>query len=317
MPVEKCYKGECKLANYCESHGDCPSGECNLDSSTCVNEEMPDVVDGDTGGEKPDIGECDPNDFESPTTYLCAECVVDEQCGCGLGKCIDVSGEKRCSVECSTEEPCPSGYRCEESVCLPYGSTCKGCIVPPGCTEPGKTCSFKDGTCVDKTPWCSPCNFDWQCGFGSRCYVHEDGSLFCAPECSKDGFSCPLSSGCQIREDGIYICVYTGDECCYGLDCECQCGGATPYCYEDPVTEKTSCVQCYNNPHCPPDKPVCDKETFTCGVFCTAPTPVIWHDPATGKDVCVECVKSLDCPPPAMCGTFEGDPATYHKCYQP
>ncbi len=318
QPAEKCYNNQCVLKDYCELDADCPSGQCTLEEHTCVPPEEPDVID-DPG---PDVTTpCDPKDFTDPVSYLCAPCTTDADCGCGEGSCVTDGESGFCSTPCGVfgegeDEKkifCPSGYMCQDDVCRPLGGSCKGCILPPGCTAKNEVCNFKSGECQPKVSLCGPCQFDYECDFGNRCLLSADGSFtFYAPECNPDNFSCPKASGCEIRDDGLLVCVYNNKDCCYGVSCEeeCLCEEPTPVC-----DENFECVQCLYNGHCPPGKPVCDLETNTCIIQCLPPTPVYWVDPETEIEYCVECAKSLDCPPGMLCGTFKNDPTTYHKCY--
>jgi len=312
QPAEKCYNYECVLADYCKENADCPSEFCDVEKSTCIQMAVGDVVEGGNGEE--DTGgstTCDPNDFEEPVSYLCAPCDDDKDCGCGVGVCGDLDGTKFCTTPCDFENPCISGYNCQDSVCKPLGGECKGCILPPGCEEAGTTCNFKIGECMAKVPLCAFCVFDYECGLGNRCHKDDDDNIYCAPECEPITFSCPLASGCKIRDDGLYVCEPLGGECCYGLSCDtCACEQPTPFC-----DEKGGCVQCLANGDCPPGKPICDPETHSCIIQCLPPTPVFWTDPETGLEYCVECTKSKHCPPSYLCGTFVGEPNTYHKCY--
>ncbi|MBM4356280.1 MAG: hypothetical protein FJ109_21230 [Deltaproteobacteria bacterium] len=311
QPVEKCYKGKCQPVDYCEKNTDCPSGECNLDDQICI-ELAPDAIIDVIEIEEETREECHPELYVDPTSFLCAPCDEDQDCGCGKGKCIDLGGEGRCSVPCKDGAGCPSGYTCQAEVCKPMGGQCKGCIPPPGCKEGGTTCNFKTGECVARVQWCGACAFDYECGFGNRCYMNADGAVFCAPECGAETFSCPLASGCQIRADGIYICVPTGQDCCYGFECNpCSCKDPTPLCTED-----GGCAQCLTNGDCPDEKPICDQTTRTCIANCMDPTPVYWVDPADGKEYCIQCATSLDCPENMLCGTFKNKPETYHQCYE-
>ncbi len=316
QPAEKCYNNNCVLKDYCELDTDCPSNDCDLEEHTCVAPVEPDVI--EDLEEEDIVLDCEPEDFDGPTSFLCAPCSNNGECGCGQGICTDIGGANGCSIPCGeideeTTVVCPSGYICQSDLCKPLGGSCKGCMEPPGCEAKNEVCNFKDGECIIKTNWCGPCTFDYECGFGSRCNLSADGaSTYCAPECDTENFSCPLASGCEIREDGLLICVYNNAECCYGVNCEqeCFCEAPTPVC-----TEENECVQCLYNGHCPPGKPICDPESHSCIIQCVAPTPIFWVDPETGAEYCVECAKSLDCPPGMLCGTFKNDLETYHKCY--
>lgn len=310
QPAEKCYSGQCMLANYCELDEDCPSNQCNTEASACTPLPQGDVT--EFKGDEEDVYDCDPADFEGPLSYLCAPCSNDGDCGCGQGVCTEIGEETFCSLACEALVDCPSGYKCMSDFCKPMGGACKGCIQPPNCEMADGACNFKTGECQAKVDWCLPCTFDYECGFGNRCHLTEKQEVFCAPECDAETFSCPLGSGCEIRDDGLMICVYNGSTCCYGLGCEetCFCEQPTPVCDQD-----GQCVQCLVNAQCPPGKPMCDQTTNTCMIQCMPPNGVYWVDPETNLEYCIECAKSKDCPAGYLCGTFKNDPETYHMCY--
>lgn len=315
QPAEKCYNNNCVLKDYCELDSDCPSSDCDLEEHTCVAPPTPDVI--EDLHEEEVVLDCEPEDFDGPTSYLCAPCSNNGDCGCGQGICTDIGGVDGCSTPCGGEGDeiiiCPSGYICQNDLCKPLGGSCKGCMEPPGCEAKNEVCNFKNGECIIKINWCGPCTFDYECGFGSRCNLSADGNMtYCAPECDATNFSCPLASGCEIREDGLLVCVYNNADCCYGVSCEqeCFCEAPTPVCTDD-----NECVQCLFNGHCPPGKPICDQDSKSCIIQCVPPNPKYWKDPETGLEYCVQCTKSLDCEPGMLCGTFKNDPETYHKCY--
>jgi hypothetical protein len=312
QPIEKCLDGKCVPASYCEKNEDCIiSGQCDVETNTCLGLETPDAVE---VGEEEDTTvdpTCNPNDYPTPVSYLCAACEDNGDCGCGKGKCVEIGAGSFCTTACGEDLPCASGYTCGEGLCKPLGGTCKGCIQPPGCEKPGDTCNFKSGECVAKLGWCSPCTFDYECGFGNRCHKDETNTIYCAPECDAGTFSCPKGSGCKLRDDGLYICEPVGAVCCYGVSCgTCSCAPPTPLCTED-----NECVQCLSAADCPPGKPTCDPQTFSCIIQCLNPTPNYWKDPETGIEYCVECYKTTQCPAGYLCGTFKNEPETYHKCY--
>lgn len=276
-----------------------------------------DLADGPATGDTTDTPHmsdvpCEPS--ESAVEYLCASCNSDDDCGCGAGVCWPYRPGTFCLLDCGEAMDCPSGYVCSnQGLCTPLGGKCGGCVAPDGCGQ-GQTCDFESGACIEKVPVCGTCTFDYECGFDNRCWPDGEGGAFCAPECDKSTFSCPLSSGCEMRDgDGALVCVFTGQECCYGLGCDtCTCVEPAPICLED-----GGCAQCLSEFDCPPGKPVCELTTHTCIIQCQGPTPVYWKDPETGAEYCVQCATSKDCPEGTFCGTFEADPETYHKCYLP
>ena len=311
QPAEKCYSGNCVLVDYCLFDEDCTSNICDIENSVCVKL-RDDVVDVTGGDDVEEDGGCVP--AEDPNEFLCIECASVDDCGCGVGVCVPYMDTAVCLLNCMAAMDCPSGYLCQDSLCKPSGGQCGGCVSPDACPEKDETCDFKTGSCMAKAPDCGPCSFDYECGYGSRCWPETEEGGFCAPECDKENFSCPKASGCLEREgDGVPVCIYTGKDCCYGLGCDtCTCVEPAPICLED-----GSCAQCLTVADCPPGKPMCDAESHTCVIQCLDPTPVYWQDPETGAEYCVQCGTSTDCPPGMFCGTFENDPETYHKCYQP
>lgn len=311
QPAEKCLNGQCVPVAFCQANEHCTSGVCDIETKNCVQIQE-DVVVPDLEGEDipVDLG-CVPDETTQLDDFLCAECSSDADCGCGMGQCIELANGQFCSIPCLDAPDCPSGYSCVGDFCKPMGVQCKGCMKPPGCTEGIEVCDFKTGECMPSSPWCATCAFDYECGFGNRCWLASDGSAFCAPECDPDNFSCPLASGCEIRMDNVMICVSNVAPCCYGKLCDtCTCETPTPICLED-----GGCAQCVTSADCPPGKPICDSDSHLCVIQCIDPNPVYWMDPETGKEYCLECATSKDCPEGMYCGTFKNKPETYHKCY--
>lgn len=310
QPAEKCLNGQCVPVAWCKADEHCTSGQCDIENKTCMaigdDVVIPDVVE-----DAPvDMG-CTPDPEAKLKDFLCASCASDADCGCGVGQCIEMPNGTFCSVPCQGAPDCPSGYSCVSSMCKPMGVQCKGCMQPPGCAPKVEVCDFKTGSCMASVAWCAPCTFDYECGFGSRCWPDSEGLSFCAPECDADNFSCPLASGCEIRIDNVMVCVSNVLPCCYGKLCDtCTCEAPTPICLDD-----GGCAQCVTSADCPPGKPICNAGTHLCVIQCIDPTPVYWVDPETTKEYCVECATSKDCPDGMYCGTFKNKPETYHKCY--
>ncbi|MFH1529516.1 MAG: hypothetical protein ABIK09_02155 [Pseudomonadota bacterium] len=317
QPAEKCLKNKCVDRDFCEADDDCANGFCVIEEQRC-HFFPPDTIEpGDvTGDALDDAGPLCPVPDPPPelSELLCRPCELGEECSCAPGTCIDLDGKTVCMTACENAWDCPSGFKCSAGNCDPTGIGCAGCVVPAGQCGPGEACDFGAGTCGDAQGWCEACTFDYQCGAGNRCASAKSGvGSECVPECSHEGFKCPLSSGCNPREDGVFVCLSLGIACCFGPDCDnCPCLSPTPFCQDG-----GGCVQCTMSTDCPLDHPFCNPETHSCELACGGATPVYWHDPETGQEQCVTCLNSLDhCPMGWYCGVDEEDPETYHICYE-
>lgn len=316
QPAEKCLRSMCVDRDFCEIDEDCHGGYCVTADQSCEYY-PPDTIAPDGGADAiGDAGPSCPLPDPPPTLaeLLCLPCDMADECSCAPGHCLDLDGATVCMSLCESAWDCPSGYTCKAGYCDPMGVGCVGCVVPEGQCPGDQACDFGSGSCGAATGWCEACTFDYQCGAGSRCATAKSGGgSECVPECSHDGFKCPLGSGCNPREDGVFVCLSLGVSCCYGPDCDnCPCQAPTPFCLDD-----GSCAQCLVNTDCPLDHPVCNPATHSCELACAGLKPVYWHDPGTGMEQCVECLNSLEhCPPGWYCGVDEEDPETYHICYE-
>ncbi len=316
QPAEKCIRSACVDRDFCEIDEDCDGGSCVTATQTCQYY-PPDIIEPDAGVDvTEDTGTACPVPDPTPTLaeLLCRPCDLSDECSCAPGHCMDLDGAAVCMSACESAWDCPSGYTCKQGSCDPMGVGCAGCVLPEDHCGPDEACDFGSGICGPSTGWCASCTFDYQCGAGNRCAAAKSGGgSECVPECSHEGFKCPLGSGCNPREDGVFVCLSLGVACCYGPDCDnCPCQAPTPFCLDE-----GGCAQCLVNTDCPIDHPVCNPGTHSCELACGGLKPVYWHDPESGLEQCVECLNSLeDCPPGWYCGVDEEDPETYHLCYE-
>jgi hypothetical protein len=175
-------------------------------------------------------------------------CRVDTNCGTAAPKCRGLSGNPSsmiCTVECSTDTQCPTGYTCQTA--SPAGATGKACLSRVGspdlckfCTD-GSQCS--SGICLGSglNRFCSlTCTTAETCGPGYGCFPTNSSSI-CAPntskcpmpQCTSDaqctlGFKCNTSNGMCEATGNI------GDRCELSAFCKpcgvCIGSGAEAYC---------------------------------------------------------------------------------------
>ncbi len=116
----------------CQGNGECNSGYCvegplgYICTSECV-EECPEGWNckGIAGFGPDPVFLCMPQ-----SKKLCYPCTQDSQCG--AARCVAMSDQSYCSLECSQAEPCPNGFDCViqpalgegVSACIPTSGTC-------------------------------------------------------------------------------------------------------------------------------------------------------------------------------------------------
>lgn len=136
--------GECGN-NVLESGETCDNGTDNSDTrpnacrTDCSAASCGDgVVD---QGESCDDGNGDENDGCLPTCkrvidIVCVPCTEDFECGRTIDHCTDLPGSKACTIACTGDDDCPTGFSCktppggELNQCLPDGGACVECFDP-------------------------------------------------------------------------------------------------------------------------------------------------------------------------------------------
>ena len=168
--------------------------------------------------------------------YLCdratagaigAFCNKNGDADCQSGICItpqEGAINRMCSQICDTLNPCPDGFRCNE--------TRQFCIPDTGTGQIG-----------------DPCNGPADCVFGN-CISNQEGTRFCSQSCQQSD-QCPQGFVCEYNGQSRFCLPESarngelGDPCPNGgRDCTNQ------LCINDPLKSRTFCSQ-----PCSPDNP--------------------------------------------------------------
>jgi MYXO-CTERM domain-containing protein len=173
--------------------------------------------------------------------------MADQQAKCSSGFACR---EGRCTLQCKPGEfPCPAGYQCVDTFCIPQ--RCMGVMCPSG-----QKCDNDTGTCVDicdkvlctaparcKGGVCVDCNSP-----GEGC---PTGQMCLGGTCTKDpclGIECDANSYCS---NGKCVLLCTGLEC--GADQRCVGG----QCVNDPCAQKA----CGHDQYCDIKTGQCKSDT--------------------------------------------------------
>jgi len=195
-----------------------------------------------------------------------------------------------CTLECSSDSGCPSGFTCE--ALQGGGAVCWGSETAAVCGNGSCESGESSGTCPSDCGGGStgdlwgPCDAEFGCP-GSQVCVGDDeqnpANDFCTLECTSDA-GCPGGFVCQALQGGGGVCVPTG-----GSDAACGDG---------------LCDQSESASSCPADCHV------GCGglddIGCCAGAVVTWCDPDSNE------IKQLDCSEGGGCG-WSAD-AGYYDC---
>lgn len=192
-----CDAGSCRPG--CRSHAQCPSGQCDPVSRSCV-----DCLQNDDCelGEVCAEGACQPG------------CTGDRDCPQGL-RCFEAEPPHGLCAECLDDGDCPASERCVADRCLsscivdadcPVGEVCDGGGCRIGCRDdqdcPGGRCDLGSWSCVECL------NVD-DCTLGQLCV-----DFGCTPGCKGDR-DCPVGQICMSDEPPHGACV----ECVNPDDC--------------------------------------------------------------------------------------------------
>ncbi len=225
VDTDEC-RNNCKLA--CSAHSDCPSGECDFTSMTCV---------APCGNGRLDPGEqCDDDNLSN-----------NDACS------------NRCEIRCANDAQCSSGV-CDESngVCID--------LCGNGVVDAGESCDDRNNSDTDTcTNACRiRCLIGTLCPDGRSCPVHGvcpaglcgDGRIDAEEQCDDGntiaGDAC--SPTCMLRCDAAHACPD-------GLLCE---GGACNRCTSSLQCPNGFCV----DGHCRGALPLCGNGTIESGEVC-------------------------------------------------
>jgi hypothetical protein len=225
---------------------------------------------------------------------------------------VDAGPDAFVPQACETNEECkdPRASRCgPKNFCIPCGDNvdCEGifganvCIPDVGCFP----CSDTDrGVCADPTPECHPqthecvectATKDAKCG-GAKPFCDE-GAGKCVSCRLPGNADCKTAEASVCKDSECAACTEPAD--CAHIPNKPQCHPTKP-----------ECVECWDNSHCPAEKPVCDLESGTCG-GCSLPEHCGRFDdtkvcgPAGG---CVQCIPASEA---ADCGDRACDPGAF------
>jgi len=172
-------------------------------------------------------------------TRLCLPCEIDVHCGDAGDVCLEIGGGKFCGRNCA-EEPCPTGYTCEEvdatdgpsKQCVPKNGACdcstanvgqvRGCLV----TNEIGTC-FGEETCEGDLGWTgctAPTPEDEKCdGIDNNCNGQPDEGFEPAGcEVSTEFGVCDGEQTCQGAAGWVCDAQEPTSEICNGVDDNCN-----------------------------------------------------------------------------------------------
>lgn len=192
---------------------------------------------------------------------------------------------------CTTDDQCPSGYRCEGGTCVPVtsdGALCDPCTSHADCNEGYCLSGFPDGG-----TYCGRnCTSDAACGAGYRCVAVSGTSNQCVPTsldcaattpsgCTTDrdcttGYHC--ASGSCVPDTPVPDCTSdtdcTGGRVCRDGTCvvppEPSLRGFGESCTAGDQCRSGLCLDGYCTQTCPPDRPLgtCPDGTYCDDVEC-------------------------------------------------
>lgn len=135
-----------------------------------------------------------------------------------------------CTSDCSSDDDCPTGFRCGTVGAVPCQDACgeRGAPTSPGCvprSEIGEGRRYHCGglgllrsVCLPRT-FCAPCESDADCLAvpGQVCARDESGEKICTVACDPRADSCPWGTAAQCgvwdEERGIATCSHRFGSC--------------------------------------------------------------------------------------------------------
>ncbi len=162
----------------CQRNSDCETGQvCDLGTGLCQACES--ACDAGTPGT---CGGITPYCVDT----CCVACLSDSDCpvdkACVEGRCAD-----RFACDEREDDPCPAGFVCEDSECVPGEQDLTCSVDTPDACSAGQFCNPFTQKCEDVgAGTCGLCNSDCTCGGGLTC---EDGLCI--------GCSVPFDPGCM------------------------------------------------------------------------------------------------------------------------
>jgi hypothetical protein len=159
-----CAGGTGEIADPCDSHDDCASGQCYMETET-----------GWPGGY------C----IHQSSVLTCDDLVCPGDSHCEPLGFTSATGPWVCAIPCSDEEPCRAGYLCEDHLCFPLCTSASQCVETGYCnydrgycvTEPTEVCTNEADDDGDGAADCD----DTECMFRGECAEPEalDGGDTC------------------------------------------------------------------------------------------------------------------------------------------
>ncbi|MFO0654616.1 MAG: MopE-related protein [Polyangia bacterium] len=254
----------------------------------------------------------------NPTLNKCVQCLTNSDCS---------GGTPACDTATNTCVPCLTGFGCSapNSQCK-LGATsamnqCVQCLVDGNCSGSTPACD----TTVNKCVTCTAGNKTQCTGSTAQCLVNA------VDPTQNKCVACTANAQCTVSPR--LLCDIGGQYKCASCLKDMDCGGTTPFCYQDAVdVTKNVCTACnadmdcgagkfcfvQTNPannfcgdcktdaDCPAMNPACDPTKKLCSpcrvdgatlphLGCANPNPACKTNTNPTLNMCVECTQSSHC----------------------